>query len=114
MGQNNRQNDYITFKLAARRDTWLHIREVPGSHVILKDAPYPPPDEDLEEAALLAAYYSRARESSAAAVDYTQVRHVRRGPGGKPGFVLYDNFRTITVNPGSEKLQRLLKSAAPS
>ncbi len=114
VGQNNRQNDYITFKLAARRDTWLHIREVPGSHVILKDAPYPPPDEDLEEAALLAAYYSRARESSAAAVDYTQVRHVRRGPGGKPGFVLYDNFRTITVNPGSEKLQRLLKSAAPS
>lgn len=114
VGQNNRQNDYITFKLAARRDTWLHIREVPGSHVILKDAPYPPPDEDLEEAALLAAYYSRARESSAAAVDYTQVRHVRRGPGGKPGFALYDNFRTITVNPGSEKLQRLLKSGAPS
>ncbi len=108
VGMNNRQNDYVTFKAAARRDTWLHIRELPGSHVIIKEAPYPPPEEDLEEAALLAAYFSRAKESSAAAVDYTQVRHVRRAPGGKPGFVLYENFKTITVNPGSEKLRKLL------
>lgn len=108
VGVNNRQNDFVTFKAAARRDTWLHIRELPGSHVIIKEAPYPPPEEDLIEAAFLAAYFSRAKESSAAAVDYTQVRHVRRAPGGKPGFVLYDNFNTITVNPGSEKLKKLL------
>jgi predicted ribosome quality control (RQC) complex YloA/Tae2 family protein len=110
VGLNNRQNDYITFKVASRRDTWLHTREVPGAHVLLKDAPYPLPAEDLEEAALLAAYFSRARESSAAAVDYTQVRHVRRAPGGKPGFVLYENYGTITVNPASEILKTLLKS----
>ncbi|MEW5784991.1 MAG: NFACT family protein [Bacillota bacterium] len=108
VGQNNRQNDYITFKIASRRDTWLHVRDLPGSHVLIKEAPYPPPEEDLEEAALLAAYFSRGKESSATAVDYTQVRHVRRGPGGKPGFVLYENYRTITVNPSGERMRQLL------
>jgi len=110
VGLNNRQNDYITFKVAARRDIWLHIREVPGSHVLLKDAPYPPPEDDLTEAALLAAFFSRARQSSAAAVDYTQIRHVRRGPGAKPGFVLYENFSTITVNPLDERLKKILEA----
>ncbi len=104
VGRNNRQNDYITFKLAVRRDTWLHAKDIPGSHVILKDTPYPPPEEDLEEAAFLAAYFSKGRESSAVAVDYTEVRHVRRRPGGKPGFVFYENYNTITVNPRDEKM----------
>jgi predicted ribosome quality control (RQC) complex YloA/Tae2 family protein len=106
VGRNNRQNDYITFKAAVRRDTWLHVRQLPGSHVILKEAPFPPPQEDIEEAAFLAAYFSRARESGAAAVDYTEVRHVRRRPGGKPGFVFYENFETITVNPRDEERQK--------
>ena len=108
VGRNNHQNDYLTFKLASRRDCWLHAKDLPGSHVVIKDAPYPPPEEDLIEAALLAAYFSRGKDSSATAVDYTQVRHVRRSPGGRPGFVLYDNFHTITVNPQSEQLQQLL------
>jgi len=102
VGRNNRQNDYITFKVAVRRDTWLHAKDIPGGHVILKEAPYPPPEEDLEEAAFLAAYHSKGRESSAVAVDYTEVRHVRRRPGGKPGFVFYENYSTITVNPRDE------------
>ena len=106
VGTNNRQNDFITFKLASRRDCWFHAKNLPGSHVVIKEAPYPPPEEDLIEAALLAAYFSRGKDSSATAVDYTQVRHVRRGPGGRPGFVLYDNFHTITVNPQSEQLQQ--------
>ncbi len=105
VGRNNRQNDYITFKAAVRRDTWFHVRQMPGSHVILKEAPYPPPPEDIEEAAFLAAYYSRGRESGAVAVDYTEVRHVRRRPGGKPGFVFYENYETITVNPQGKKLK---------
>lgn len=105
VGRNNRQNDYITFKAAIRRDTWFHVRQIPGSHVILKEAPYPPPPVDVEEAAFLAAYYSRGRESSAVAVDYTEVRHVRRRPGGKPGFVFYENYETITVNPGDKRLK---------
>jgi len=99
VGRNNRQNDYITFKAAARRDTWFHARELPGGHVVLKEAPFPPPREDIEEAAFLAAYFSKGRNSSAVAVDYTEIRHVRRRPGGKPGFVFYENFETITANP---------------
>lgn len=106
VGRNNRQNDYITFKAAARRDTWFHVRELPGGHVVLKEAPFPPPEEDLEEAAFLAAYFSKGRESSALAVDYTEIRHVRRRPGGKPGFVFYENFETITVNPRDAELRQ--------
>ncbi|MBW6463279.1 MAG: NFACT family protein [Firmicutes bacterium] len=109
VGRNNRQNDYITFKAAVRRDTWFHVRQVPGSHVVLKESPYPPPPEDCEEAAFLAAYFSKGRESSAIDVDYTEVRHVRRRPGGKPGFVFYENYETITVNPRDEKMKRMFK-----
>ncbi len=106
-GKNNRQNDYITFNAAVRRDTWFHARQLPGSHVVLKEAPFPPPPEDVEEAAFLAAYFSKGRDSSAVAVDYTEIRHVRRRPGGKPGFVFYENYETITVNPQDERLRRL-------
>jgi predicted ribosome quality control (RQC) complex YloA/Tae2 family protein len=99
VGRNNRQNDYVTFKAAVRRDTWFHIRQIPGSHVVLKEAPYPPPAQDCEEAAFLAAYFSKGRESGAVDIDYTEVRHVRRRPGGQPGAVFYENYETITVNP---------------
>jgi len=105
VGNNNRQNDYITFKAAARRDTWFHVRKLPGAHVVLKEAPYPPPVQDIEEAAFLAAYFSKGRTSSAAAVDYTEIRHVRRRPGGKPGLVFYENFQTITTNPLDNELR---------
>lgn len=109
VGRNNRQNDHLTFRLAAKRDLWLHARELPGSHVILKEGSDPPAEDDLQEAALLAAYFSRGRELPAVAVDYTGVRHLRRGPGGKPGFVLYNQFKTITVDPRDEKVKQLLE-----
>ncbi|MDY6825696.1 MAG: NFACT family protein [Bacillota bacterium] len=99
VGRNNRQNDYITFRSAVRRDTWFHVRGMPGSHVILKEVSYPPPQEDIEEAAFLAAYFSKGQESGAVEVDYTEIRHVRRQPGGKPGSVFYENYETITINP---------------
>ncbi len=99
VGRNNRQNDHVTFKAAVRRDIWFHIRQLPGSHVVLKETGWPPAKEDLEEAAFLAAYFSKGRESSAADVDYTEVRHVRRRPGSKPGQVFYENYETVTVNP---------------
>ncbi len=108
-GRNNRQNDYITFKAAVRRDTWFHVRQLPGSHVILKQAPYPPPPEDIEEASFLAAFFSHGRESGAVAVDYTEVRHVRRRPGGNPGAVFYENYETITVNPQDQRLKDFFK-----
>ncbi len=106
VGRNNRQNDYITFKAAARRDTWFHVRKLPGGHVVLKEAPFPPPEKDIEEAAFLAAYFSKGRDSSAVAVDYTEIRHVRRRPGGKPGFVFYENFQTVTTNPLDPALRK--------
>jgi predicted ribosome quality control (RQC) complex YloA/Tae2 family protein len=99
VGRNNRQNDHVTFKAAVRRDIWFHIRQLPGSHVVLKETGWPPAKDDLEEAAFLAAYFSKGRESSAADVDYTEVRHVRRRPGSKPGQVFYKNYETVTVNP---------------
>lgn len=108
VGQNNRQNDYLTFSVASRRDTWLHAHDLPGSHVLIRDVPFPPPAATLEEAALLAAHFSRGREQPAVAVDYTEARHVRRKPGGKPGAALYDNFETISVNPRDSRLQELL------
>lgn len=105
VGRNNRQNDYITFKAAVRRDTWFHVRQMPGSHVILKEAPFPPPPDDIEEAAFLAAYFSKGRNTGAVEVDYSAVRHVRRRPGGKPGFVFYENYETITVNPQDQNFK---------
>jgi predicted ribosome quality control (RQC) complex YloA/Tae2 family protein len=109
VGRNNRQNDHVTFKAAVRRDIWFHIRQLPGSHVILKETGWPPAAEDLEDAAFLAAYFSKGRESSAAAVDYTEVRHVRRRPGGKPGQVFYENYETVTVNPRDPGLKKRFK-----
>jgi predicted ribosome quality control (RQC) complex YloA/Tae2 family protein len=106
VGRNNRQNDHVTFKTAVRRDIWFHIRQLPGSHVILKETGWPPAEVDLEEAAFLAAYFSKGRESSAADVDYTEVRHVRRRPGGKPGQVFYENYETVTVNPLDQILKK--------
>lgn len=110
VGRNNRQNERLTFNTASRRDLWLHARELPGSHVLVRDLPAPPPEADLEEAALLAAYFSKGRLSSAVAVDYTEARFVRRAPGGRPGRVLYTNYGTITVNPADQRLQALLKN----
>lgn len=109
VGRNNSQNDYLTFKLATRRDLWLHAKDLPGSHVILKEGSDSPAADDLQEAALLAAYFSRGRDLPAVAVDYTGVRHLRRAPGGKPGFVLYHQYRTITVDPRDSRLHRLLE-----
>ncbi|HHX86578.1 MAG TPA: fibronectin/fibrinogen-binding protein [Firmicutes bacterium] len=108
VGRNQRQNDLLTFKLSSRQDTWLHARGLTGSHVLIKDTSFPPPQELLEEAALLAAYYSKGRDSTSVEVDYTTVKFVRRSPGGKLGQVLYTNYKTVTVRPSSERLHRLL------
>ncbi len=109
VGRNNRQNDYITFQAAVRRDTWFHVRLIPGSHVVLKETTFPPSPDDCREAAFLAAYFSKGRENRAVDVDYTEIRHVRRRPGGNPGLVFYENYETITVNPGNEKLKNFFK-----
>lgn len=100
VGRNNRQNDYLTLRLAAPTDLWLHTQKIPGSHVIVRLPPgSEAPERTLQEAALLAAYHSRARGSSQVPVDYTLRKHVRKPAGARPGMVIYDNQRTLYVTP---------------
>ncbi len=99
VGRNNRQNDYLTFTIGTGSDLWLHVKDIPGSHVIVKTAGKEVPDSTLEQAARLAAYYSKARQSSSVAVDYTERKNVRKPNGAKPGKVIYDNYHTILAAP---------------
>lgn len=100
IGRNNRQNDYLTLRLAAPTDYWLHTKEIAGSHVILRVPPGATvPDRALHEAALLAAYHSRARDSANVPVDYALRKHVRKPSGARPGMVIYDHQRTLFVTP---------------
>lgn len=100
VGRNNRQNDYLTLKLAAPQDLWFHTKEIPGSHVILRVPPGKEvPERSIHEAAALAAYHSKARQSSGVPVDYTARKHVRKPGGARPGMVIYDNQKTLWVTP---------------
>lgn len=99
VGKNSRQNEDVTFHQAAPNDLWLHARGAPGSHVILKVAGRPAPDDALSEAASLAAWYSQLREAGSVAVDYTEARYVRHMKGGGPGMVIYERERTLHAPP---------------
>jgi predicted ribosome quality control (RQC) complex YloA/Tae2 family protein len=104
VGKNNMQNDDLTLKFADKFDTWLHTKDIPGSHVIIKATEIP--DKTLEEAAILASFYSKARESSKVAVDYTIVKNVKKPSGAKPGMVIYYTNKTIYVTPKELNLQK--------
>lgn len=100
IGKNNKQNDYLTMRLAKDNDLWLHVKDAAGSHVIVKAPPDGEiPETTLEEAAQLAAYFSEARHSSKVAVDYTKRKYVTKPPKARPGFVVYRNHKTILVKP---------------
>lgn len=99
VGRNNMQNDLLTMKLARPNDIWLHAKDIPGAHVILRVGNEPPPFRAIAEAAALAAYYSSARAATKVPVDYTERRHVRKVPGARPGMVIYDRQKTIMVAP---------------
>ena len=99
IGKNSRQNEEVTFNQATSNDIWLHARGVPGAHVIIKAAGRDIPRATIEQAASLAAYYSQARGSTTAPVDYTFQRHVRHMKGGGPGMVIYDHERTLYAVP---------------
>lgn len=90
VGKNNYQNDELTFKFAQGNDWWFHAKQIPGSHVIVKSENAEElPDRTFEEAARLAAYYSKGREQEKVEIDYVQKKHVKKPNGGKPGFVVY-------------------------
>jgi len=98
VGKNNIQNDTLTLRTAASDNTWLHVKNMPGSHVII-DCESNPPEQTLLEAATLAAYYSKGQNSSSVPVDYCLRKYVKKPSGAKPGMVIYTNQRTLYVTP---------------
>ena len=100
VGRNNTQNDYLTFRLAAKEDVWFHVKDMPGSHVILVTEGEEPGERDYTEAAAIAAHYSSAG-GDRVAVDYTRVKNIKKPQGAKPGFVIYKTNYTAYVKPMS-------------
>ena len=107
VGKNNTQNDLLTLKQARRGDIWLHTQKIHGSHVILRCEGEELDSSSLSEAAVLAAYYSQARDSSKVAVDYTPVKFVKKPAGSKPGMVIYTTYQTAYVTPDEDLVKRL-------
>ena len=99
VGRNNAQNDQLTLKRADKRDIWLHAQKIHGSHVILCTNGAEPDEQSLTEAAALAAYFSQAREGGNVPVDYTPVKYVKKPAGARPGFVIYETYKTLYVTP---------------
>lgn len=99
VGKNNTQNDIVTVKLSRKDDIWLHTKSVHSSHVLICARGSTPPDDVIEYAASLCAYYSRARNDKKVEVDYCPVQNVKKPAGAKPGMVVYDNYRSVTVQP---------------
>ena len=108
IGKNNYQNDKLTFKTASFNDTWFHAKDIPGSHVILRNGGNELTDDDIMLAANLAAHFSKAQGSSKIPVDYTEVRYVKKPSGSKPGFVIFTNQKTLYVTPDEAELNQLL------
>ncbi len=109
VGRNNVQNDLLTFKTAAKDDSWFHTQKIPGSHVVVIGNGDIIPERTCRQAAALAAYHSGGRESSQVAVDYTEVRALKKPNGAKPGKVIYHTYNTMWVTPDRELCERLKK-----
>ena len=107
VGKNNIQNEYVTLKLGRKDDIWLHVQGMPGSHVIIKKDNKEIPSTTLEQAATLAAFYSKARNSSNVSIDYTEKKNVKKAPSSKTGMVIYNNFKTINISPSKDKLDKI-------
>ena len=103
VGRNNRQNDRLTLKTANNNDVWFHTKNIPGSHTVLVTQGKAPTQTAMEEAAKLAALHSRAKDSAQVPVDYTQIRHVSKPQGAKPGMVIYVQYKTMYVTPPREE-----------
>lgn len=109
VGRNNEQNDRLSLKTASKADIWLHTQKFPGSHTIIVTEGQDVPEETLIEAAIIAAYHSRARQSSGVPVDYTQVRNLKKPQGAKPGKVIYHVYNTLYVTPDRDIVNKLSK-----
>ena len=107
VGRNNRQNDQLTLRTAKGSDLWLHTKNIPGSHVIICAEGQPIPDRTVEQAAILAATYSKAADSRQVPVEYTRAKFVKKPTGAKPGMVIYTDNRTAYVDPDPALCRRL-------
>ncbi len=108
VGKSNLQNDELTLRTAESTDIWMHAKNIPGSHVIIRtNGTGEAPDTTLEEAANLAAYFSKAKNSSMVPIDYTQRKNVKKPSGAKPGMVIYLTNRTIYITPDEGRAERL-------
>ena len=108
VGRNNRQNDKLTKKIANNQDTWLHVKDLPGSHTIIRNHTGEDlPENTILEAAQIAAFYSKGRESSNVPIDYTLIKDVKKAKGAKPGMVYYENYTTLYVDPDEELVKSL-------
>ena len=100
VGRNNRENDVLTLEIASRGDYWLHTKDIPGSHVILRTGGHEPSETAILEAARLAALYSKAKNSGNVPVDYVPIRYVKKPSGARPGKVIFTHNKTVFVDPG--------------
>ena len=105
-GKNNKQNDYITTKLASKTDWWFHVKGLPGSHVLMQTDGEEPPEIDFTEAAEIAAFYSKAQGDNIA-VDYTPAKNVKKPAGAKPGYVIYHVNWSAYVSPKEKKIAEM-------
>lgn len=109
VGKNNYQNEELTFKLATGNDWWFHAKNIPGSHVIVKTENKELPDNTFEEAARLAAHYSKASKQEKVDVDYIQKKHIKKPAAAKPGFVIYHTNYSMTIDNDSHKMGTLVE-----
>ena len=103
VGRNNKENDYLTFKMAQKGDVWLHTKDIPGSHVLIQTGGEQITEEEIFEAAAIAAFHSKASQSQNVPVDYVPIRYVKKPAGAKPGMVIFTNNRTVYADPKEGK-----------
>lgn len=109
VGKNNKQNDFLTLRVANNDDMWMHTKNIPGSHVIIKSEGKEIPETTLFEGAMLAAFFSKSKMSSQVPVDYTLKKNVKKPNGSKPGMVIYETNSTMYVTPSEEIVVKLKK-----
>ena len=107
VGRSNLQNDELTTKLGRRTDYWLHTQKIHGSHVLIRCEGEAPGEKSIEEAAVIAAWYSQGRGGGKIPVDYTMLKNVRKPSGALPGKVIYTDYRTVLVQSDEELVKKL-------
>ena len=107
IGRNNVQNDKLTMKTARGKDLWFHVKNAPGSHVVVMSEGRDIPVQTQNEAAMLAAYYSSYSGQAKVEVDYTFVKNIKKTNDLKPGMVIYDTYNTAYISPDTDVIGRL-------